>query len=433
MHRSIGYALSRKESMKFRLPMRAAMLLTLLGMLAGTYAVLRDFASFVETPDFDVYYTAACLVRNHQSPAIYEDARLNDNPIVGIQNRQGAYSQTAVAHGINGIGLYIYPPTLADLLVPFTWLSPLPALIVWELLSIAAAIAAAVLLTRTVGLYSLAPALLAIFVLFAFRPIFDCLYNGQIACVLLLLLVAAISLYAGGHRFSAALLFSLAIAIKLTPLIVIVPFIAWRDWKILRFIALWCLAVFAALVCVNGWPALSMYMFDVMPKMTRFVLNSENRSLSMAIHSLWFGRNPAVALTGLSWAERFASALVLGLAGWLSRTRHPGEPKIVQRIEAIAIFLLLACCLSPVSWTHMYALSAPALLLFARRAWQGHAHLIELLILMAFAISLSVEGYARMLVTTPMFGMAYSLLRLSSLSIEQDSDLSCGKLFTMPS
>ena len=38
-------------------------------------------------------------------------------------------------------------------------------------------------------------------------------------------------------------MFALAGAIKLTPLIVIVPFIAWRDWKILPAIALWSLGI----------------------------------------------------------------------------------------------------------------------------------------------------------------------------------------------
>jgi len=86
--------------------------------------------------DFSMYYTAACLVRSNMSMHIYDVVDRDTNPEIISADPKTVFAQTAHAHGIPRIALYLYPPTLADLLVPLTALSPSAALIVWHALDV---------------------------------------------------------------------------------------------------------------------------------------------------------------------------------------------------------------------------------------------------------------------------------------------------------
>ena len=85
-----------------------------------------------------VYYTAASLVRSGDSLHIYDHSQPDINPQVRSASPNGLFAQTADAFGITGILLYVYPPTLADLMAPLTRFSPLAALRLWWLLDAAA-------------------------------------------------------------------------------------------------------------------------------------------------------------------------------------------------------------------------------------------------------------------------------------------------------
>jgi uncharacterized membrane protein len=124
-------------------------------------------------------------------------------------------------------------------MTPLTFLPPAGALIAWNLLNLAMIVLVSVVLMRLQGVRNPVLASLIAVLLLLFRPTLNCLYWGQVSILLLFLVVAGLSLYASGQKSMAGFMFALAAAIKLTPLIVIVPLLAWRDWKSLRAIALW--------------------------------------------------------------------------------------------------------------------------------------------------------------------------------------------------
>ena len=101
-----------------------------------------------------------------------------------------------------------------------------------------------------------------------FRPTLNTLYFGQVTIVLAFLLTIGFCLYVHGHKYIAALLFALAIAIKLEPIVVIIPLIAWRDWKCLRSIAVWCIFLGLGLWAINGSYALDLYFLHDLPAMS---------------------------------------------------------------------------------------------------------------------------------------------------------------------
>src|SRR6185503_19522809 len=101
--------------------------------------------------------------------------------------------------------------------------------------------------------------------LMIFPPVFDCLTWGQVPLILLFIIVAAIALLVEGKRQSSALLFALAAAIKLTPLVVLLPLLAWREWKAVQAVTFWGLAILFALLAINGTGWLNLYFLHETP------------------------------------------------------------------------------------------------------------------------------------------------------------------------
>lgn len=407
--------------MKTLLRPRLVALLLVLIMLAGACLEWRNRDRSQLGDDFFVYYTASQVVRSGMSLHIYDGAYEGLNP--QLQNAYASantvFARTANALGIPKVRLYTYPPTLADLLVPITVFSATNALIVWELLSLAMIPYASLVLTRTLGMRHLGQFGLVTVLLMLFRPTLNCLMWGQVEILLLLLVIAGLSLYAHQHTNMSGLAFALAAAIKLTPLIVIVPFIAWRDWKSLRAITLWGAAILAALWIVNGSGTLSLYCLHVLPTMPG-VNSLPNRTLSVMLYGYWHGHlDNSTPSTTLVWCVRLLSAFALCYAGWLSRLNCRDEMQENTRFEMLSIFFLLCCCLAPVAWLHAYVLSAPALVALGKRIFEQRASTFEALLLILFVLSLSTTIFAHLAMATPLLGVLIGIMGLSRLQHER--------------
>ena len=153
-----------------KLIVRIFFVLVVLIMLRGTYTEMRTWLSFEGDSDFPVYYTAAWLIREHRDLHIYDPARLDINPAYGDADPDSVFYQTALRHGIQDVRRYIYPPTLADLMVPLTVLSPVTALILWDLLNLAAFVSASIMLARMAGIHTIGQTCLLVVALLLFRP-----------------------------------------------------------------------------------------------------------------------------------------------------------------------------------------------------------------------------------------------------------------------
>lgn len=365
--------------------------------------------------DFRSYFTAAWMVRNHQTEEIYLSVG-NLNPALQKDHISSGtpFARMAAEHSVftDEIELYDYPPTLADLIVPLTWLSTSTALKLWFLLNIAALVWAAYLLSRLPALL-LSTGFLPILAFLFFPPTVSALIYGQVVIYILLIVVAGIGLYLRNMTYSAALLFALAIAIKLTPLILVVPLILWRDWKMVRAVALWGVAILAALVILNGWGSLSLYIHEIARMGGGFEVL--NRSLTSELQVIWSHARRGPSLPGLATEGKVLDLLAFCYAAWQSRSKSVRDLTVRYKVETFAYFLLLSCCLSPVSWVHAYLLGAPALVLYGKHLWDGHAKLYEALLFLLLIAALATNAILPLVVTTPLACLALALLGLQKL------------------
>jgi len=236
------------------------------------------------------------------------------------------------------------------------------------------------------------------------------------------LLTIGLSLYVHGHKNIAALLFALAIAIKLEPIVVIIPLIAWRDWKCLRSLAIWGILLGLGLWAVNGSDALNLYFLHQLPAMSGGELGGggfdTNRTLGNIFFTYLGGAHPVVSSRGLAWLVRVASALILCSAGWLSRLKPGENSTALRQFEIGMMFLLFACCLSPYSWLYNWALSAPVVVMFCKRAWDGRADIVATVLLIAFLLSLSTSKFG-MAMATPFLGVTLGIVALYRIRLER--------------
>jgi hypothetical protein len=255
-----------------------------------------------------------------------------------------------------------------------------------------------------------------------FRPTLNSLHWGQVSILLLFLVMIGLSFYAYRQKNMAGLMFALAGAIKLVPLILVVPLFAWRDWKSLRAIALWGAVILGALWLVNGSGTLNLYFLHQLPSMSSGDLGgadfSNNRSLGNIFYG-FRGSHRLISQTGLVWVVRLVSAFVLCYAGWLSQLKHEDMLPDNQRPEIIFMFLLLSACLSPCSWLYAYVLSAPAVVTFGKRISERRSSAVETILVMSFLLSLSTTKF-HMPMATPLVGIVLGIMSLHRLRAERN-------------
>jgi hypothetical protein len=175
-----------------------------------------------------------------------------------------------------------YPPTFALLMGPFAnplpdypqpwWSLPFPvAIAVWYLLN-----AACLLLAIHVWANALErhrpiaarpgslqrPFALRLCTLLALMPYAgDALARGQTVPILLFLVVVYLALYADSRPISAAFFLSLAVTVKVFPIVFAVFPVLRRDWKFLCWAAGWCLLLLFAvpIACLGPAATLGLY------------------------------------------------------------------------------------------------------------------------------------------------------------------------------
>ena len=326
--------------------------------------------------DFKVYLNAAHVVRNHQSIHIYDGADTGLNPQLRPSIPGSIYFQTALAAGMTDVGLYVYPPTLADAMLPFTFLSLHHARIAWWALNGIALVATALLLVWLFDypLFSLG-ALAAIVALLLFRTDLTAMYWGQVTIFLLLLWTAGIVFYVKGYPRTSAMLLAFAAAIKLTPVLVLLPFIFWKDWRWVRWFLGSVLACILLICAVNGTAPLADFAFHVMPPMSAGIPGILNTSLPGAIEMLAAGiRGVDVEhvyfITVPSTVVLFAKLLSLAVlvAAAVAIFRVGTNPSRIDRARILALVALLSTCISPVAWRHAYTVVVPLLFLLWSQA-----------------------------------------------------------------
>ncbi len=375
--------------------------------------------------DFNVYYCAGDLVRSDRAAQIYTGADTGVNPQEVWATTNLPIGRAALANGLPGVGLYVYPPLLADLAAPFT-ATPLPrAAHLWLALNFAFLLLTAILLARLFGLPLLSPyAALLIVAVFAFTPALQAFTLGQITITLLLLWVAGLLLYRSGYPIAAGAIFALAAALKLTPVLVLLPFIFWRAWRVVGGFVFAGLLMVAFCLTVNSPHVVLTYFTRVLPAMAGPTPDFSNYSLSIAVARLWTAVSTGtVAPRSVQFtpdairAGKFLVFIVIGTLLLLLARLGP-RLRYRDRLVVLALFGLLAPILSPVSWFHAYATA------FVAFAVLWHEALTARLQPVLFALLLLVS----LCLASPVFENILPSLALSSQGTVAAAVLQCTQL-----
>jgi hypothetical protein len=166
--------------------------------------------------------------------------------------------------------------------------------------------------------------------------------------------------------------------------------------------------------------------------MSAGIVNINNKGLSSSVEFFWMTVAHGSAPAWLGGATKLVGALAVLYAGWLCRAQ-PGDEQGTRRVEALSLFLLLSCCVAPVSWRHAYVASAPALIILFKRMPEGKMRLTEAATLCLFTLAMSSFGFAQLAVSTgnpvlalwancaPALGVALAIVALRRLRTDTAS------------
>ncbi len=322
--------------------------------------------------DFYVYYFAAQAVHESPHADLYAGAA-EENPELRLQVPAGsAIGACAKAAGFNDVSFYVYPPLLADLLVPLSKLPPHLAAALWRVFNLALVLGSVLLLARMlrVPVLSFEFGVLAA-AAYSFWPIHEAVADGQITIVLLALWAAGIVAYSEDRPVLSAAAFALATALKVTPVLVFPLFFVWKDRRWLAAYFAICLGLVAAMAAVNGWGEVAGYP-AVLSSMGGGIPAISNKSLGSLLTWIYYGRVFAIdsaqaAMPSLPRALPMAAKAIGGvfylsclLLTW--RARHGLDR--ASKAATIAVFAMVTASVSPVSWRNGYSAAFVALAIY---------------------------------------------------------------------
>ncbi len=349
-----------------------ALLIVLVTCLAPR---LRRPVPAIHPVDFNVYYTASLLVHEGNAAQLYTGADTGADPQKAIAAAGTPIYRAARSQGLSFVGLYVYPPLLADLLLPLTAVGLKAATQIWLVANGTFILFTALLLVKLLKIPLLdAKGGLILLSLLCFTPVLQCLVDGQITIFLLLLWVAGLVLYQEDRLYAAGAVFALATAIKLTPALVLVPFLIWRKWRLVGAFLVSLLGCALVSLWVNTPHALETYFTRVMPAMSGSIPYITNFSLAAATERLitllrtgFVAPYPQALSPSAIGAGRAASVgTLLALVALIARTGKATGKR--DQIMVLGLLSLMAPILSPVSWFHAYAMAFVAFVLLWRES-----------------------------------------------------------------
>ena len=344
---------------------------------SGPQPVLRDFGS---------YYTAARIVFQ-KNGNIYNFRHSNDDTGLSRHMRMTqdpVFKKTREMTGSEGeanlpgyVFPYFYPPLLAYVLHPVSYLNKRHALAFWfTLLTLAIFllpfVAAKWLSADNENFRELfLPGILTIFMLgftvennFHWRQVNILIALGVI---LTFLLQERIPILAG-------FFFATVVLIKMSPAIFVIYFLYRKNRRLLLYFVLWCLVLFGGTLLFDAW--------DYWVKFTGVIpdISKGNRMIrgllpveSGANHSIkgFLSRVVLLKATTLEVVSILAS-LILLIYAWLRAGRNERElgplPEHLWFLYRIVILALLA---SPMTWFNHYIMLYPAIFILLVYLWKS--------------------------------------------------------------
>jgi len=245
---------------------------------------------------------------------------------------------------------YVYPPLLALIFYPLT--SYQLAWWAWAAISLACWVAALWLLIRELLRSEFGrqlrqslwwPVFLA--ALINFPPVLVHMTWGQLQLPLLLLFTLAWLALRRKRPVVAGVLIGLAIAIKLFPLLLLVPLVAQRRWRCVAAALGVAALVLGLSFAVVGWDQAVFYVTKVLPEVSSQKDLYDNYSVAISM-KLWLGATFP--------SELVATALRLAFLGLvaLAALRRPRAADLGLALGVTALFWV-----PPVVWAHYFVLA----------------------------------------------------------------------------
>jgi alpha-1,2-mannosyltransferase len=338
------------------------------------------------------------------------DAYSNDFNVYYHAAREILAGRDPYQHSLGDWTPYIYPPLLAELIVPLAIL-PLPvAAYVWFLVSAGSVCFAAwfsaglaydkrgLELTNqnNLGSNTWRAAIAACAVLLVFRFVLDTFALGQVNAVVAVLAVAHVLLYARDRKALSAIALMLAVSIKLTPALLLLYHVAKLR---LRF-AVACAALIVAVTALSFLP-FGVRAADVFHEFwSRTVRNEQgydfaysgNQSLRGAIERLK-GAETGRELHGEDTSREPADPLTLLVSIGLLSAAAFAAVRARGELAAAAPFFCGIVLLSPLSWkAHYVVLIPPAAYLLSLASRRGTARLLVVSLLAAAFLSFNLTS-----------------------------------------
>lgn len=297
--------------------------------------------------------------RSGSDPDVY----VNDFNVYYHASREVIAGRDPYVNSLSEWTPYLYPPLLAELLIPLALLPLSVAAYIWFLLSACSVVATAAMCGRMLpdskrSQWFVAAGAMVI----VFRFILDNFNLGQVNAMVTALAVAHVVLYARGKKFWSALALAIAVSIKLTPAIFLVYHIA----KLRLRYAIACIVLIGAISALSFLPmgtsapgAFSEFANRTLRNEQGYNLaDAGNQSLRGALARLTktatdVTRDNGDSRTELSGSTVLLSIIMLAAAWW-------GAARTRDEMSGVAPFFCCAVLLSPLSWkAHFILLILP--------------------------------------------------------------------------
>jgi glycosyl transferase family 87 len=279
-------------------------------MLAGIFYLAANQVRDASI-DFFSYYIGAAAI--HQ-----------EKPIYAFET----YESVVAAVGIRHAGLYLYPPTLAMIILPALLVSPYVASLIWLGLNIGLLLLGVGLLLWQSNIRDHWMRFALLLLPVVFTPTFMTLYLGQVNVLVFVLIALAYLAFVHRYLHISGVLLALSAWIKLWPIVLIAYFVWKREWKVVAGAIIGLLLIGLLTFAFVGAEQTTSFFTDRLPEIaqgTQPDLDHLNQSI------------PGI------FAKMFApsSKYVLPLV-------H--SPTLAQQGSRITIFLLIVITIILCSW-----------------------------------------------------------------------------------
>ena len=340
--------------------------------------------------DFYDYFFEAKSILEHPRANIYAGA-LEGNPVMHSVPSGSPIDRWATDANLNMPNLYIYPPMLADLLIPLSKLPPRTAAVLWRALNLLLVASTCLLLARLLRLRILSSEFAVLLVAaYLFWPVHETISLGQISIALMALWALGIAAYAEDKILLSAAAFALATSLKVTPVLVLPLMLVWRDRRWIGAYLVSLTGFLLLTLTLNGWTNVVQSM-KVLRHINSVVPALPNKCVSAVAGWIYYRQaftyGEAKALIAAAQPPRLllaASLLSLTLyIGCLGLAWRKGRgPSRHSDAVVLGVMSVVCSLVSPVSWRHGYSASFVLFaILWARNLRSSAPNMLHLVLL----------------------------------------------------